>query len=231
MYPYFYWDWTYLLLIPGVLLGVWAQAKVNGAYRKYSRVGTRLNRPASEVVYDLLRRNGNGEVRVGRVRGELTDHYNPKDETLNLSEGVYGSASVAALGIAAHEAGHAMQKKEGYAPLQLRTAVVPVVNFGSSAAMPLFILGLLFSWKPVIYVGIVLFSLSVLFALITLPVEFDASRRAIRMLTEGGYVTEEERSGVKAVLNAAALTYVAAAVTSLLSLLRLLLIARSRDRD
>lgn len=226
-----YYDWTYLLILPGLLLGLWAQYRVNSAYREYSRVGTRLGVPASQAVQDLLRRNGNGAVRVGRVSGQLTDHYDPAKEVLNLSEGVYGSTSVAALGIAAHEAGHAMQKKEGYGPLKLRTAAVPVVNIGSSASTPLFLLGLIFSWKPLVYLGIGLFSLSVLFALVTLPVEFDASRRAIRMLTEGGYVTEQERKGVKTVLNAAALTYVASAVTSLLSLLRLVLIARSRDRN
>lgn len=224
-----FYDWTYLLIIPGLLLGLWAQHKVNSAYRKYSQVATRLNRPASEVVADLLRRNGNTAVQVGHVSGELTDHYNPANETLNLSDGVYNSVSVAALGIAAHEAGHAMQKQEGYAPMKLRTAVVPVVNIGSTASTPLFILGLIFSWQPLVYLGIALFSLSVIFALITLPVEFDASLRAIRMLTEGGYVSESERSGVKSVLTAAALTYVAAAVTSLLSLLRLILIAKRRD--
>lgn len=142
---------------------------------------------------------------------------------------MYGSASVAALGIAAHEAGHAMQKMEHYAPLKLRMAVVPVVNIGSGLSTPLFFLGLIFSWKPLLTAGIVLFSLSVLFSVLTLPVEFDASRRAVRMLTEGGYVTGEEERGVRAVLRAAALTYVAAAVTSLLSLLRLVLIARDRD--
>lgn len=225
----FVYDWTYLLIIPGLLLGLWAQHKVNSAYREYSKVATRLGRPASEVVAELLRRNGNTAVQVGHISGQLTDHYNPADETLNLSDGVYNSVSVAALGIAAHEAGHAMQKQEGYAPMRLRTAVVPVVNIGSSASTPLFILGLIFSWRPLIYLGIALFSLSVIFSLITLPVEFDASSRAIRMLTEGGYVTESERSGVKSVLTAAALTYVAAAVTSLLSLLRLILIAKDRD--
>ena len=227
--PFYYMDWTYFLIIPGLILGLWAQHQVNSAYRRYGQVQTRLGRPACEVAQDLLRRNGNTVVRVGRVHGQLTDHYDPGKEVLNLSEGVYGSSSVAALGVAAHEAGHAMQKQEDYAPLKLRTAAVPIVNFGSTAATPLFVLGLLFSWQPLVYVGIALFSLSVVFALITLPVEFDASRRAVRMLTEGGYVTEEERSCVKAVLNAAALTYVASAVTSLLSLLRLLIIARRND--
>ena len=225
-----YLDWTYLLIIPGLLLGLWAQSQVSSAYQKYSAVPTRLGQPASLMAQDLLRRNGNNVVTVGRVSGNLTDHYDPAREVLNLSDGVYGSSSVAALGIAAHEAGHAMQKMEGYAPLTLRSAAVPVVNIGSSLSTPLFFVGLLMAWQPLVYLGIGLFSLSTIFALITLPVEFDASRRAVRMLTEGGYVTGEEEQGVKKVLRAAALTYVAAAVTSLLTLLRLLLIANRNRR-
>ena len=225
-----YLDWTYLLIIPGLLLGMWAQSQVSSAYQKYSSVNSRLNQPASVMVQDLLRRNGNNVVSVGRVSGNLTDHYDPSKEVLNLSDGVYGSSSVAALGIAAHEAGHAMQKMEGYAPLTLRSAAVPVVNIGSSLSTPLFFVGLLMAWQPLVYLGIGLFSLSTIFALITLPVEFDASRRAVRMLTEGGYVTGEEEQGVRKVLRAAALTYVAAAVTSLLTLLRLVLIANRNRR-
>ncbi|MBE5769719.1 MAG: zinc metallopeptidase [Clostridiales bacterium] len=226
----FYFDWTYILIIPGLLLGLWAQSQVNHAYKEFSRIPTRLGQPASVMVKELLRRNGNNAVQVGRVSGSLTDHYNPATETLNLSDGVYRSDSVAAMGIAAHEAGHAMQKMEGYAPLKIRTAVVPLVNIGSSLSTPLFIAGLIFAWEPLVTLGIVLFALSTVFALITLPVEFDASRRAVAMLTEGGYVTGEEEQGVRKVLRAAALTYVAAAVTSLLSLLRLVLIA-NRRRD
>ena len=226
----FFWDWTYFLIIPGMLLGLWAQHKVNSAYQHYSRVPTRLGQPASAVVADLLRRNGNYGVTVGRVSGTLTDHYNPAKETLNLSDGVYGSASVAALGIAAHEAGHAMQKHEGYAPLMLRTAIVPAVNICSSLSTPLFILGLLFTWEALTTVGIILFAASTVFALVTLPVEFNASSRAVKMLTDGGYISHDEEQGVRSVLNAAALTYVAAAVTSLLSLLRLVLIANRRRR-
>ena len=224
----FYFDWTYLLIIPGLILGLWAQHKVNSAYQEYSRVPTRLGRPASAVVADLLRRNGNYEVAVGRVAGSLTDHYNPGNQTLNLSEGVHDSPSVAALGIAAHEAGHAMQKHEGYAPLMLRTAIVPAVNLCSMLSTPLFFLGILFTWEALTTIGILLFAASTVFALVTLPVEFNASSRAVQMLIEGGYVTHEEERGVRAVLNAAALTYVASAVTSLLSLLRLVLIARRR---
>ena len=226
----FYFDWTYMLIIPGMLLGLWAQHKVKSTYAEYSRIPTRLGRGAAGVVDDLLRRNGNNKVRIGRVSGQLTDHYNPGNETLNLSDGVYASNSVAALGIAAHEAGHAMQKHEGYAPLTLRTAIVPAVNICSSLSTPLFFLGILMAWEPLTTLGILLFAASTVFALVTLPVEFNASKRAVAMLTEGGYVTEEEERGVRKVLTAAALTYVAAAVTSLLSLLRLVLIA-NRRRD
>lgn len=226
----FFYDWTYLLIIPGMLLGLWAQYKVKSAYAEYSRIPTRLGRSAAAVVDDLLRRNGNHKVRIGRVSGELTDHYNPADETLKLSDGVYASNSIAALGIAAHEAGHAMQKHDGYAPLKLRTAIVPAVNICSGLSTPLFFLGLLMSWEPLLNLGIILFAASTVFALVTLPVEFNASNRAVAMLVDGGYVSGEEERGVRKVLNAAALTYVAAAVTSLLSLLRLVLIA-NRRRD
>ena len=226
----FFFDWTYLLIIPGLILGIWAQSKVKSTYAEYSRVPTRLGRSAATVVDDLLRRNGNNKVRIGRVSGELTDHYNPGNETLNLSDGVYASNSVAALGIAAHEAGHAMQKHDGYAPLKLRTAIVPAVNICSGLSTPLFFLGLLMSWEPLLTLGIILFAASTVFALVTLPVEFNASNRAVAMLTEGGYVNGEEERGVRKVLQAAALTYVASAVTSLLSLLRLVMIA-NRRRD
>lgn len=226
----FFYDWTYLLIIPGLILGIWAQSKVKSTYAEYSRVPTRLGRSAAAVVDDLLRRNGNNKVRIGRVSGELTDHYNPGNETLNLSGGVYASNSVAALGIAAHEAGHAMQKHDGYAPLKLRTAIVPAVNICSGLSTPLFFLGLLMSWEPLLTLGIILFAASTVFALVTLPVEFNASNRAVAMLTEGGYVNGEEERGVRKVLQAAALTYVASAVTSLLSLLRLVMIA-NRRRD
>ena len=225
----FFYDWTYLLIIPGLLLGIWAQIKVKSTYAEYSRISTRLGRSASNVVGDLLRRNGNNRVSIGRVSGEMTDHYNPANETLNLSDGVYGSDSIAALGIAAHEAGHAMQKQEGYAPLRLRTAIVPAVNICSGLSTPLFFLGLVMAWEPLTTLGIILFAASTVFALVTLPVEFNASKRAVAMLTEGGYVNGEEERGVRKVLTAAALTYVAAAVTSLLTLLRLVLIARRRN--
>lgn len=226
----FYWDWTYLLMIPGLLLGIWAQARVSSAYSKYSQTPSARGVSAAQAAQTLLRQNGNTRVSVERVGGTLSDHYDPRSETLRLSEGVFGSSSLAALGIAAHEAGHAMQKFEGYGPMKLRTAIVPVVQIGSQAYFPLFLLGIIFSWQPLVTLGIIAFSLSLIFALVTLPVEFDASRRGIQMLLAGGFITAGEEAGVRKVLSAAAMTYVAAAVTSLLQLLRLILISRRNDR-
>lgn len=226
-------DPTFLLLIPAFLLALWAQSMVKSAYKKYSRMPTQKGIRAAEAVTRMLHDAGNHNVGLERVPGALTDHYNPKTEVLSLSEEVYNSSSVAAVAVAAHEAGHAMQKHEGYAPLGLRSAIVPVVNIGSSLSMPIFILGIVMSFQPLVWAGIVLFSLAVLFALITLPTEFNASSRAIRMLTTSGIITTpEEERGAKAMLRAAAMTYVANAIGAMLQLLRLILIAgNSRSRD
>ena len=223
-----YFDWTMILLIPGLLLGLWAQFKVKSAYAKYGKIRSSHGATAEQVSRQLLTRDGNGNVTVEPVAGELTDNYDPRSNVLHLSQGVYGSDSIAAIGIAAHECGHAMQKNHQYKPLMLRTAFVPVVNIGSNAYFPLFFLGLIFSWQPLMIIGIVCFSLTLLFSLVTLPVEFNASHRALAMLADGNYLSQEELRGVRAVLSAAALTYVAAAITSLLQLLRLLLISRGR---
>ena len=220
-------DWTYLLVIAGLILGLIAQHRVNQAYEKYAKVPTSFGRPAWEVANMILLRNGNQRVSVQRISGKLTDHYDPRNETLSLSEGVYDSSSVSAIGIAAHEAGHAMQKMESYAPLALRSAAVPVVNIGSRASMPIYVL---LSVEPLVWVGIGLFSLAVIFALITLPVELNASSRALRMLQDSGVMTEDELAGVRHVLRAAAMTYVASALASLLTLVRLLLIAQGSSR-
>ena len=226
----FYWDWTMILLVPGLLLGLWAQFKVKTAYAKYRKIGTSRGLTAEQVSRDMLTRDGNGAVAIEPISGELTDNYDPRSNILHLSQGVYGNASIAAIGIAAHECGHAMQDRHQYGPLKLRTAVVPAVSIGSNLYFPIFIAGMIFSWKPLITVGIVCFALTFLFSLITLPVEFNASSRAMAMLEQGGYVNEDELRGVRAVLNAAALTYVAAAISRLLQLIRLLLISRnSRD--
>ena len=226
-----YLDSTMLLLIPALLLALFAQGRVKAVYAKYDKVPLQSRIPASEAAARMLRDSGNERVKLAMVRGELTDHFDPKTETLSLSEGVYNSASIAAVGIAAHEAGHAMQKQDDYGPLSLRTIVVPAVSIGSNLSMPIFILGLVMSWQPLVYAGIILFSFAVAFSLITLPVEFNASRRAVAMLQSSGIITgAEEEKGVRAVLNAAAMTYVASAVGALLQLLRLILISRGGSR-
>ena len=225
-----YFDSTILLLLPGLILGLWAQAKVKSAYAQYSKVRTRRGAPACEVVEALLFQQNVDGVAITQVSGELTDHFDPGSDTLRLSEGVYGSDSVAAIGIAAHEAGHALQKKENYPLLSLRTALVPAVNIGSTMAWPIFFLGILFSWRPLMTAGIVCFALAVVFSLITLPVEFDASRRAMAMISSSGFLTQEEEAGVKKVLTAAAMTYVASFISVALQLLRLILLSNRRRR-
>ena len=226
----FYYDWTMILIIPGLLLGLWAQFKVKSAYAKYRKTGTQRGITAEQVARDLLARDGNTGVAIEPISGELTDNYDPNANILHLSQGVYGSGSIAAIGIAAHECGHAMQKQHDYSPLKLRSALVPVVSIGSNLYFPIFLAGIIFSWKPLMTIGIICFSLTLLFSLITLPVEFNASKRAVNALASGGYVSEDELKGVRAVLDAAALTYVAAAISSLLQLIRLLILSRnSRD--
>ena len=227
----FYYDWTMILVIPGLLLGMWAQFKVKSTFEKYQRVLSRSGHTADGIARALLNRSGCDLVSIQQTKGSLTDHYDPRSRVLRLSDTVFGSGSVAAIGVAAHECGHAMQHREGYAPLRLRSAMVPVVNLGSNLYFPIFLLGIVFSWEPLVYVGIACFGLTLLFSLVTLPVEFNASSRAIRALSAGGYLTEDELRGAKAVLDAAALTYVASAISSLMQLLRLLIIARRNDRD
>lgn len=224
-----YFDWTTLLMIPGLLLGLWAQFKVKRAFDEYSRVYTRSGLSAEQVSRMLVGSSQNGGVRIEHVPGDLTDHYDPKANVLRLSDNVYGSGSVAAVGVAAHECGHALQQNEGYLPLRLRSAIVPVVNIGSHLYFPIFFAGILFSWQPLIHAGILCFALTLVFSLVTLPVELDASRRAINLLAGCNVMDSNELAGVRKVLNAAALTYVAAAVSSALQLFRLLLIARSRE--
>lgn len=225
-----YFDSTFLLLLPGLILGLWAQARVKSAFEKYSQVYTRRGLPAQDVVRQLLFARGMSDLAIEAVSGQLTDHFDPGTHTLRLSQGVYGSSSVAAIGVAAHEAGHALQQQENYPLLALRTAAVPTVNIGSRLAWPLFFLGILFSWEPLMYAGIAAFGLAVLFSLITLPVEFDASRRAKLMLADSGYFSEDELQGVRAVLNAAALTYVASFISAFLQMLRLILLSQRRRR-
>ena len=229
-------DMYYLVLVlPMVILSMWASAKVNSSFKKYSKVSTMRNLTGAEAARQILDNHGLYNVRIEAVAGNLTDHYDPKSNVIRLSDSVRNSASVAAVGVAAHEAGHAVQHATGYAPIKLRNSLVPVANLGSKLSMPLIILGLVLMGAEslfgitMVYAGIFMFSLAVLFQIVTLPVEFDASNRAIRVLGEGGYLYDEEVKHVKKVLSAAAMTYVAAAATSIAQLLRLILIARDRD--
>ena len=230
-YPFFYFDPTMLIVLPGLLLALWAQFKVNSTYSRYSRVGSRRGMTAAQAARMLLDENGLSEVRIERIGGRLSDHYDPRAKVLRLSDDVMNSTSVAALGVAAHEAGHAVQDATNYRPLMLRSALAPVVSLGSNLAIPLFLLGLIFTWEPLVNVGIILFGLVVVFSLITLPVEFNASRRALATLESGAILDSVELRGAKAVLSAAALTYVASALQSILNLLRLLVISGGRRRD
>ena len=227
---FYYYDPTYLLLIPGLILALYAQFKVSSTYARFKREPSRSGLTGAQIARQILDTNGCGDVRIERVPGSLTDHYDPENGVLRLSEEVYGSRSIAALGVAAHEAGHAIQDATDYGPMRIRATLVPVANIGSSAAIPLFMLGLIFSWEPLLKIGILCFSLAVLFYVVTLPVEFNASGRAVALLASG-YLPDDEVQGVKKVLSAAALTYVAAALQAILQLLRLVLLANSRRRD
>ncbi len=226
--PFFY-DPTFLWLLPALLLAILAQVRVSSTFNKYARVATARGMTGAEVATELLRRRGVTDVRVETVQGMLGDHYDPRTKTLRLSPAVYGSASVAAVGVAAHEAGHALQHKEAYAPLALRSAIVPAAQIGTSAAWILFFLGFVMNTPLLMNLGIVLFLGYVLFSLVTLPVEFNASGRAVAVLQGEGFVLPQEAAGVRAVLNAAALTYVAAAAMAILQLVRLLVLRNARD--
>lgn len=225
---FYYYDPTYLLLIPGLLLALYAQFKVSSTYGHWKQVPSRARMTGAQMARAILDGNGCGDVAIERISGSLTDHYDPENGVLRLSSEVYSSTSIAALGVAAHEAGHAIQDAQDYKPMRIRANLVPVANIGSGMAIPLFMLGLIMSWEPLTRIGIFCFAFSVLFYLVTLPVEFNASSRAVAAL---GCLPEDEVKGVKAVLSAAALTYVAAALQAVLQLLRLLLLAGNRRRD
>ncbi len=224
-----FFDIYYLILVvPALLLSALAQIKVKSAFSKYSQINSSGGTSGKSVAEILLRINGISNVRVEKTRGYLSDHYDPAGKTLRLSEQVYSSSSIAAIGVAAHETGHAIQDKEKYAPLILRSSLVPVAGIGSSAGPYLAIAGLIFSIKFLVTAGIVLFAVAVLFYIVTLPVEIDASRRALIILENNAILSQEELKGAKKVLTAAAFTYVASALTAVASLLRLILLARDR---
>lgn len=231
-FPYYYFDWTYLILIPAVILSLWAQSNVNSTFRRYAKVQSRRGATGAEIARKILDMNGLYQVRIERVAGNLSDHFDPKTNVVRLSDSTYGSTSVGAIGVAAHEVGHAIQHATAYAPIKVRNSIVPVVNVCNMLSMPILLVGLLFSsFSGLIDVGILLFSATVLFQLITLPVEFNASRRALTTLRGQYLLDEDEAKGAEKVLRAAALTYVAAAVSSILSLLRLILLFGGRRDD
>lgn len=227
---YYGFDWTYVyLVLPCLILSLWASARVNSTFRKYSRQFSQRGITGAEAAQWVLRSNGVANVRIERISGNLTDHYDPSSNVIRLSDDVYSSTSTAAIGVACHEAGHAVQYAQGYAPIKLRAAIIPVTNFGSKLAMPLILLGILFSSLGstsdfFINLGIACFGLSVLFQLVTLPVEFNASHRALVAIEQNGILTEEELQGARKTLSAAAMTYVAATAAALAQLARLLIL-------
>ena len=235
--PYYYgFDWTYLVLVlPCMILSLWASSRVNSTFKKYSRQYSVRRITGAQAAQRVLSANGVGGVRIEQVSGNLTDHYDPKTNVIRLSDGVYDSTSVAAIGVACHEAGHAVQYARDYAPIRLQAAIIPVTNFGSKLAMPLILVGILLSALgsfsyALVYVGIACFGLSLIFQLVTLPVEFNASSRAMQAIEAGGLLTEEEQRGAKKTLSAAAMTYVAATAVALAQLLRLIILFGGRGR-
>lgn len=225
-----YWDSTIIILIPAIIFSIVAQIMVKSAFSKYSKVRNSRGLTGADAAREILDRNGLSNVRIEHISGSLTDHYDPKANVIRLSDDVYGSATVAAVGVAAHEAGHAVQYAEGYYPVKIRNAIIPVTRFGSSLSTPLVILGLALSWDFLITAGILLFCAVVLFQAITLPVEFNASGRALKTLRSSHFLEDDEMKGARSVLTAAAMTYVAAMLSALLSLVRLLVISGRRRR-
>jgi len=236
-YPYYYgFDWTYLVIVlPCILLSLWASARVNSTFKRYSKQISTRRITGADAAQRVLNANGVWGVRIERVSGNLTDHYDPKRNVIRLSDSVYSSCSTAAIGVACHEAGHAVQYAQNYFPIKIRAAIIPITNFGSKLAMPLILLGLVLSFMAnlsftLVYLGIACFALSLVFQLITLPVEFNASRRAMETIDQAELLTAEERRGAKKTLKAAAMTYVAAVAVALAQLLRLILLFGGRRR-
>ncbi len=228
MGTYFAYYMTGFVMIPVLIFSVICQIMVNNRFKKYSRIANSRGLSGAEAAYKLLQLNGVTDVIIKKISGNLTDHYNPSTKEICLSDAVYESRSIAAVGIACHEAGHACQHAESYFPLKIRNAVIPITKFGSTLGIPLVLLGVFFTFEPLVYAGIILYSAVALFQLITLPVEFNASSRALRTINENGFLVGEENSGARKVLAAAALTYVAALASSLATLFRLILISGRR---
>jgi len=226
---FFYDNYYLMLVVPAILISMFAQVKVKSTYKKYSEIMSTGSKTAMEITRRILDSNGLQNVGIEHVSGSLTDHYDPRVNVIRLSDTVYSDVSVASIGVAAHEAGHAVQYKEGYMPIKIRNAVLPAANLGSKLSVPLILFGIILSFGPLVDAGILLFSFVLLFQLITLPVEFNASKRAIKTLDNANILTGDELIGAKKVLNAAALTYVAAALLSAMQLLRFVLLNRRRN--
>lgn len=227
--PYMFWDPTMILIIPALILTMVAQSRVQSAYQKYSKIRNMRGMTGAEAAMHILRRNGLSDVKVEMTHGTLSDHYDPRARVVRLSPGIFKGNSIASIAVASHECGHALQHHMGYAPLSFRSAFFPVVNISSKAAIPLLFIGLLIRSAGLMNVGIILFSAVVVFHLVTLPVEFNASSRAMVQIEENGFLSMEEVSGAKKVLNAAAMTYVASAAMAALQLLRFIILRNSRD--
>lgn len=235
--PYFYgFDWTYLVIVlPCLILSMWASNKVNSTFKRYSTQRSMRGITGAEAAQRVLRANGVTNVRIERVGGNLTDHFDPKTNVIRLSDSVHSNTSTAAIGVACHEAGHAVQYAQNYAPIKLRAAIVPITNLGSQLAMPMILLGMVLTFLGnfsyvLVYIGIACFSLSVIFQLVTLPVEFNASNRALRAIEQGNLLTDEELKGAKKTLSAAAMTYVAATAVAMAQLLRLVILFGGGNR-
>lgn len=231
MFFYYFDRYYWILIVPAMLFAMWAQARVSSTYKKYSRIISARGMSAAQVCRQILDNNGLYHIRIEHIAGSLTDHYDPKSDVIRLSDSVYNSASVASIGVAAHEAGHAVQHATGYVPIKIRNAIVPVTQIGSSLSMPILLIGLLFNSGVLVEIGILLFATMALFQLVTLPVEFNASARALRTLDEYHILENEENKMAGKVLGAAALTYVAALLSSLAQLLRLILLFGNRSRN
>jgi Zn-dependent membrane protease YugP len=231
--PFFYGiDMTYIIyVLPALLLSLWASFNVKTTFAKYSKVASEYGMTGRDAARLILDANGLHHVQVTHVQGELTDHFDPKANVIRLSDATYNAATAAAVGVAAHEAGHAVQYAQGYGPMKLRSAIIPATNIGSKLSIPLVLLGIVFSAPSIAYIGVILFSLSVVFQLVTLPVEFNASRRALAAIRDSGRVSDEGQQAAKKVLTAAALTYVAALAVALGNLLRLITLANRSRRD
>lgn len=229
LFGLFRFDWTILIVLPAVILSFWAQAKVSSTFSKYSQLYTRRGMTGASAARRILDANGLYDVEIERVRGNLTDHYDPRANVIRLSDTVYDARSAAAIGVAAHEAGHAVQHAQKYFPIKIRSAAIPMTRIGSMVSIPLFFIGLIMASDYLMLLGIVLYSFIAFFQLVTLPVEFNASARAIRVLRSSQILDEDELMASKKVLTAAALTYVAALLTSLLTLLRLIVLAGGRN--